>query len=257
MTMRRAWTARSLLVRMRSPSMPSSGSSAGACDSHRPPRRRAGSFLPGGSRGQTKGSRTECSRHAGERPARWSRSRRARSCRPSSVNAIQSFSCSLEKNSRFGDAPALPMRLTIECPSSLRFHHKTVGASPIMIGSLHKFERERDTLSATDAERNDFLADPVALHRMQETGRSNREHRARCADRVTMRDGAAFDIDDVFGKTARCGDPAPSVSADEDARINDPGLIFETARLRSIDGDAPANAVRNCGFARRPSSLAH
>lgn len=31
---------------------------------------------------------------------------------------------------------------------------------------------------------------------------SNREHRARCADRVTMRDGAAFDIDDVFGKTA-------------------------------------------------------
>lgn len=68
-----------------------------------------------------------------------------------------------------------------------------------MIGSLHRFERERDTLSATDAERNDSLADPVALHRMQETGR---EHRARCADRVTMRDGAAFDIDDVFGKTA-------------------------------------------------------
>ena len=42
------------------------------------------------------------------------------------------------------------------------------------------------------------LLDPVALHGMQEP---RREHRARRADRVSVRDRAAFDVDDVLGQT--------------------------------------------------------
>ena len=55
-------------------------------------------------------------------------------------------------------APPLPMRLTIEGLERSPVYHGTVGASPIIIVLFHKFERERDTLPAADAQRDDALA---------------------------------------------------------------------------------------------------
>jgi hypothetical protein len=52
----------------------------------------------------------------------------------------------------------------------------------------------------------------------------------------------------AIAKALQCGDPTPS------------GLSLTTkstpqARLRSHDGEPPANAIRVGGFARRPGSL--
>ena len=61
-----------------------------------------------------------------------------------------------------------------------------------------------------------------------------------------------------IAKALQCGDPPPSgLSADERRAYEQlTGLICEATRLRTNDGDAPANAVRIGGFARRPGSLA-
>src|SRR5216684_4086587 len=71
--------------------------------------------------------------------------------------------------------------------------------------SRNRFERKRDALPAADAEGDHAALQAVAAHRVDEAGR---EHGARGADRVTMRDGAALDIDDVGreAELARHGD---------------------------------------------------
>src|SRR5512147_2170708 len=65
--------------------------------------------------------------------------------------------------------------------------------------SIHGFERECNSLATADAERDDSSFDSIALHRMQE---SSREHRSARTDGVTMRDRAAFDVDD-FGTQSK------------------------------------------------------
>lgn len=92
------------------------------------------------------------------------------------------------------DAEALP----IQSFGGVRGICTTEGAAGAFIPSRsgEAFQRQRDSLPAADAQRNDSLIDPVPLHRMQQT---SREHSARRADRVTRRDGAAFDVDDIFG----------------------------------------------------------
>ena len=63
---------------------------------------------------------------------------------------------------------------------------------------LHEgFERQRDTLAATDAEGDDAAFQAVALHRMKQSGG---QHRSGRADRVAVRYGAALDVDDVLGE---------------------------------------------------------
>jgi pimeloyl-ACP methyl ester carboxylesterase len=54
------------------------------------------------------------------------------------------------------------------------------------------------------------------------------------------------------------GGPAPSGLSDEERRAfeNAEGLFCERRVLRLRNGDAPANALRHCGFTRRPGSLA-
>jgi hypothetical protein len=64
--------------------------------------------------------------------------------------------------------------------------------------SCYPFDRQCNSLPTTNAERDDSLADSIALHRVQET---RREHRSRYANRVTMRNGAPFDIDNIFRQT--------------------------------------------------------
>src|SRR5262249_62298612 len=58
------------------------------------------------------------------------------------------------------------------------------------------FERKRNALPAADAQSDDAPFEIVAAHRMNETCG---EDGAGCADRVAVRDGAAFDVDDVLG----------------------------------------------------------
>src|SRR5258708_37766610 len=70
--------------------------------------------------------------------------------------------------------------------------------------SRDRFERKRNALAAADAQGDHAALQAVAAHRVDEAGR---EHRARGAGRVAMRDGAAPDIDDVGrgGELARHG----------------------------------------------------
>ena len=63
---------------------------------------------------------------------------------------------------------------------------------------VYPFHCQRYSLSATDAERDDTLVCPVALHGVQET---RREHCARRTDRVSMGDRAAFHVDHVRRQT--------------------------------------------------------
>ena len=54
--------------------------------------------------------------------------------------------------------------------------------------SLNRFERERYSLPATDAQRDNSALDAVALHRMQ---KSRCEHSPGRTNRMTMRNGIA------------------------------------------------------------------
>lgn len=65
-------------------------------------------------------------------------------------------------------------------------------------GSIHRFKRKRNPLAATDAKSDDAFLDAVAFHRMQQ---SSGKHRAGGADRMTMRDRTAFNIDDTCVET--------------------------------------------------------
>src|SRR5258707_8173897 len=58
------------------------------------------------------------------------------------------------------------------------------------------FERQRDTLTAANAERDHAAADALSTHRVQEP---RREHGSGCANRMTMSNSSAFDRDDVLG----------------------------------------------------------
>jgi hypothetical protein len=60
------------------------------------------------------------------------------------------------------------------------------------------FQRQRDTLTSADAERDHAAADAIAPHRVQ---KPRREHGTGRTDRMTMRDGTTLHIDDVFGQT--------------------------------------------------------
>src|SRR5260370_8484328 len=63
--------------------------------------------------------------------------------------------------------------------------------------SIDRLECERDALAAADAHGDDPAPEAVATHRMDEAGC---QHRTGCADRMPVRDRAAFDIDDVGRK---------------------------------------------------------
>src|SRR5262245_5619283 len=63
-------------------------------------------------------------------------------------------------------------------------------------------EGQGDALPAPDAQRDHATTHAVAMHGVDKT---RRQHSAGCADRVTMRDGTAFDIDDVLGETELLG----------------------------------------------------
>ena len=59
-------------------------------------------------------------------------------------------------------------------------------------------KRERDTLAAADAQRDDAALETVASHRVDETGR---QHGAGRSDRMAMRNRASLDIDDILRQT--------------------------------------------------------
>src|SRR5260370_6953965 len=71
--------------------------------------------------------------------------------------------------------------------------------------SIDRLKCERDALAAADAHRDDPAPEAIATHRMDEAGC---QHRAGGTDRMAVGDRAAFDIDDVAGKSglARNGD---------------------------------------------------
>ena len=73
----------------------------------------------------------------------------------------------------------------------------------MMARSLNCFERERYSLSATDAQRDNSALDAVALHRMQKT---RCEHCPGRTNRMTMRNGTALDIDNILRQTKVLGD---------------------------------------------------
>jgi excisionase family DNA binding protein len=60
-------------------------------------------------------------------------------------------------------------------------------------------------------------------------------------------------------KAIQSGGPAPSGLSDEERRTHEKLKDFfcERRGLRTRDGDAPANTLRNCGFIRRRGSLAY
>ena len=63
---------------------------------------------------------------------------------------------------------------------------------------MHSFNRERDALAATDAQRDDAALEAVAPHGVNEL---RGQDRAGGADRMAVRDGTALDIDDIFGES--------------------------------------------------------
>ena len=67
---------------------------------------------------------------------------------------------------------------------------------------MTELERKRNPLSATDAQSNNPAFDTVALHRMQKT---RCEHRSGRANRMTMRNGAALDVDNILRQTKVLG----------------------------------------------------
>lgn len=83
----------------------------------------------------------------------------------------------------------------------------------VAVGSpvrLQHFQRQRDALATADAQGDDAAFEAVALHRVHET---RRQHRATGTDRMSVRNGSAFDIDNVFGKAQLAQAPAHCRSA--------------------------------------------
>ena len=72
-----------------------------------------------------------------------------------------------------------------------------------MAGLLNCFERERYSLSATDAQRDNSTLNTVALHRMQ---KSRREYCSGRTNRMTMRNGTTLDVDNILRQTKVLGD---------------------------------------------------
>lgn len=75
-----------------------------------------------------------------------------------------------------------------------RRRRHSCGSWPLRIRS-QRFECERDTLTAADTQRNNPPGNSVATHRMKQ---SRGQDRPGGADRMPMRDGTAFDVDDVL-----------------------------------------------------------
>ena len=73
----------------------------------------------------------------------------------------------------------------------------------MMARSLNRFERERYSLPATDAQRDNSALDAVALHRMQ---KARCEHCPGRTNRMTMGNGTALDIDNILRQTKVLGD---------------------------------------------------
>ena len=71
------------------------------------------------------------------------------------------------------------------------------------ISSVQSLQRERNCLPTTDAERNNAVLDAITLHRVQ---KPRGQHRTARTDRVSMRDGAAFDVHDIFRDAKVLGD---------------------------------------------------
>ena len=93
---------------------------------------------------------------------------------------------------------------------------------------MQRFDRKRDALAAADAQRDDAALEAVAAHRVNEL---RGQHRAGRADRMAVRDGAALDIDDVFGQS-------------ELARDHDGDGRERLVDLDALDGaDVPAGAL--------------
>ena len=69
--------------------------------------------------------------------------------------------------------------------------------------SMQRFDRQRDTLTATDAKRDQAAGQTVPAHRMDQL---RRQHCTGGADRMAMGDGAAFDVDDVLGQPELASD---------------------------------------------------
>ena len=91
------------------------------------------------------------------------------------------------------------------------------------------FDGQRDTLTAADAKRDKAAREAVAAHRVDEFGG---QHRAGRADRMAVGDGAAFDVDDVLGKSELAGNH----DGDGGERLID---------LDALDGaDVPAGALQ-------------
>src|SRR5580693_1502599 len=70
-----------------------------------------------------------------------------------------------------------------------------IGASVRLPGGL---DGKRDALAAADAKCDQAALEAVTPHRVNEPGR---EHGSGGADRMSMRDGSAFNVDDVLCKT--------------------------------------------------------
>src|SRR6056297_3091591 len=69
-------------------------------------------------------------------------------------------------------------------------------------GSIRTLQQKGDALAATDAKRYQSAPDVIARHGVQQPGG---QHRPGRPDRVAMRDGTPFDIDDVLGQLQRVG----------------------------------------------------
>ena len=72
-----------------------------------------------------------------------------------------------------------------------------------MARSLNRFERERYSLSATNAQGDYAAFDAIALHRMQ---KARCEHRPGRTNRMTMCNGTTLNIDNVLRQTEVLGD---------------------------------------------------
>src|SRR6056297_1227387 len=69
-------------------------------------------------------------------------------------------------------------------------------------GSVRALQQQGGALTAADAQRYQTAPDTVARHGVQQPGG---QHCPGRPDRVAMRDGAAFDIDDVLGQVQPIG----------------------------------------------------
>jgi hypothetical protein len=108
--------------------------------------------------------------------------RRRLPSRSPQIGQLHSFTSSARARSQGGMAMPSALAALRDC------------GAPRVSTSVDRLDRQRDTLAATDAERDDAAPQAVAPHRMDEARGQNR---AGGADRMAMGDGAALDVDDV------------------------------------------------------------